>query len=202
MAAIDIEQAIYGNPDSTGYQLLARSPGFQDEWLSECHRLCSSFGEPPAGISCPPCVFAQPVGKRHVAVVQAAGGATGSGAMAFHLLILPRSHYLDVGGDPFVLAERFPPDWRARGALPPLSWDETPAERKTEDLKQILEQPGAGPTLLGGAQALVDGGRVAFMRSAPDPRPLRNLWSLLPTSTRAELWPASFAFRNELRLDA
>jgi hypothetical protein len=53
--------------------------------------------------------------------------------------------------------------------------------------------------LLGSAQVLVDGGRLVFERNAPDARLLRDLWSLLPTATRTDLWPASFAFSNGLR---
>src|SRR5262249_28506028 len=37
---------------------------------------------------------------------------------------------------------------------------------------------------------------------APDEGILRSLWALLPTSTRKELWPASFAFGNALGFDA
>jgi hypothetical protein len=58
------------------------------------------------------------------------------------------------------------------------------------------------PTLLGGVQALVDGGRVVFERSEPDPDVIRALWALLPATTRAGLWPASFAFGNRLGFDA
>ena len=58
------------------------------------------------------------------------------------------------------------------------------------------------PTLLGAVQALVDGGRVAFERSEPDPDVVRALWTLLPAKTRATLWPASFAFGNRLGFDA
>jgi hypothetical protein len=48
----------------------------------------------------------------------------------------------------------------------------------------------------------VDGGRVVFQRQQPDPALLRNLWSLLPTRTREDLWPASFAFGNDLGFHA
>jgi hypothetical protein len=48
----------------------------------------------------------------------------------------------------------------------------------------------------------VDGGRVVFERPAPDTDLLRDLWTLLPTSTRAALWPASFAFGNALHFHA
>ena len=56
--------------------------------------------------------------------------------------------------------------------------------------------------LLGGTQVLVDGGRVFFKRSAPDPNLIQGLWTLLPNSTRNRLWPASFAFENHLQFDA
>ena len=58
------------------------------------------------------------------------------------------------------------------------------------------------PALLGGAQILVDGGKVVFVRRAPDPGLIRGLWTLLPSRTRSELWPATFAYSNALRFDA
>jgi hypothetical protein len=57
-------------------------------------------------------------------------------------------------------------------------------------------------TLLGGAQALLDGRRLVFERLGPEPDLLRDLWSMLPVSSRAELWPASFAYGNAHRFDA
>ncbi len=50
--------------------------------------------------------------------------------------------------------------------------------------------------LLGGAQVLEDGGRLVFVRQGPDEKLVRDLWALLPYSTRTGLWPASFAFAN------
>jgi hypothetical protein len=61
-----------------------------------------------------------------------------------------------------------------------------------------LQRPD-GPNLLGGSQVLVDGGRIVFSRNGPDSALLRDLWCLLPTSTRSELWPANFAFGNALQ---
>ena len=58
------------------------------------------------------------------------------------------------------------------------------------------------PTLLGGVQILVDGGRLLLERPQPDPRFMRALWNLLPYALRPKLWPASFAFSNELGFDA
>jgi hypothetical protein len=220
MADITIEQAIYGGQDAGGYRFLARSAGFLDEWLPEATRLCTAFGERPAGVRCPGCVFAQPLGKGHVAVVQVADqGADDTGrpgALGFYLLVVARNDYTALGGDPFLIAEWFPPRWTARGDLLPLNWEGGPPTRRTvAQVQQVLQRPG-GPSLfpdaevpqggsqvlLGGCQALVDGGRLVFERPAPDTDLLRDLWILLPTSTRAAIWPASFAFGNGLHFDA
>src|SRR5207244_12819665 len=103
---------------------------------------------------------------------------------------------------PFALADKLPPDWHARGDLPTL---ELAAEalpvRKIEEIKEVLQRD-QGPNLLGAAQVLVDGGRVVFERPAPDVDLIRYLWTLLPTRTRGQLWPASFAFGNALGFDA
>jgi hypothetical protein len=57
------------------------------------------------------------------------------------------------------------------------------------------------PALLGGAQILVDGGRLVFERPAGDLRMVSGLWLLLPEMTRCRLWPTSFAFSSELEFD-
>jgi hypothetical protein len=220
MADITIEQGIYGGQDAGGYRFLARSSGFLDEWLPEATRLCTAFGERPAGVRCPGCVFAQPLGRGHVAVVQVADqGADDTGrpgALGFYLLVLARTDYVNLGGDPFLIAERFPPRWTARGDLPPLTWEGGPPPPRTvAQVQQVLQRPsgpslfkdaevpqGGSQVLLGGCQALVDSGRLVFERPAPDTDLLRDLWTLLPTSTRAALWPASFAFGNALHFHA
>ncbi|HEY1861026.1 MAG TPA: hypothetical protein VGG61_11760 [Gemmataceae bacterium] len=201
-----MEHALYGSHAGGGYRFLAKSSGFLDEWLPLAERLCMGFGERPPGVSCPACVFAQSFGKRQVAVVQAADqgndDAGRPGALAFYLVVLPRATYSAWGGDPFALADRFPPAWQARGEAPPLPDPlEPPPPRTVDEVQRILKQD-VGPNLLGAAQALVDGGRVVFQRQQPDPALLRNLWSLLPTRTREDLWPASFAFGNDLGFHA
>jgi hypothetical protein len=188
-----IEQATYSAPDSGGYELLARSPGFLDDWLSAAEGLCAALGERPAGVACSGCVFAQPFGAGRVAVVQAADQAD---SLGFRLLILPTALYTSLGGDPFYVADQFPPDWRTRGELPALEWTAgPPPERTVEAVQKLLNAPHSA-ALLGGVQALLDGGRLAFERSAPDAPLLRGLWALLPTGDRCEMWPASFAFSN------
>jgi hypothetical protein len=92
-------------------------------------------------------------------------------------------------GDPFAVADRFPPDWQAVGELPPLEWpDEPPPPRTVGELQAVLKA-GDGPMLLGATQALIDGSRVRLDR----PADVRAVWALLPHRTRAELRPATFA---------
>jgi len=205
MPSIPIEQAIYGNPEGGGFRFLAKSPGFLDEWLPLAEKLCTGFGERPAGVACPGCVFAQPFGPRHVAVVQVADlghdDANRPGALGFRLLILPRQAYCWLSGDPFLVADRLPPPWQERGQLQTLTWPEEPLPSRTVVQVQQALQKGDSSTLLGGAQALIDAGRLVFERPEPAPDLLRRIWLLLPTSSRCDLWPASFAFGNALKFD-
>lgn len=220
---IQLEQAMWIGTNGR-FRLLGRSPGFLDEWLPDAEELCASFGDRPPGVDCPPCVFAQPFGKRHVAVIQVADQApksedrnpnsekeensqvSDSGyrnsdlPLGFRLLVFSRKVYPSLRGDPFTLAERFPPPWDHRGDLSPLSCPPLSRARTVEDVQQVLKSPDS-PALLGGVQALIDGGRLVFQRPAPDTTLLRGLWMLLPASNRCELWPASFAFGNALRFD-
>lgn len=73
--------------------------------------------------------------------------------------------------------------------------------RTVQQVRGVLKRPD-GPNLLGGSQALVDGGRIVFERSEPDWNLLRDLWMLLPTRSRGEMWPATFAFSNTLQFHA
>ena len=112
--------------------------------------------------------------------------------LRFHVLSIPNESYAQIG-DPFVLAEHFPPPWDARVVLPTLAWTDDAPERPVERVQRILQEDDSA-TLLGGAQALVDGGRLVFERPFPAPDLLRRLWALLPDRTRSELWPASYVF--------
>jgi hypothetical protein len=229
-AAIPIEQAVYRRPPGAAPALLARSPGFAEEWLPAVNDLLTGFGERPPGVACPAAVFARPLGKEHVAIVQVADlddERREDPPLGFRVLVLLRRPYVSYLGDPFAIADRFPPPWPSAGLLENLSM---PAEslpaRTVADVQRVLKRVKAhalredeepptfaedperavavaeSPALLGGVQVLVDGGRVMFERPGPDTELMRGLWTLLPTQTRCELWPASFAFDNALGFDA
>jgi hypothetical protein len=198
MPDLAVEQALAdAGPD--GPTIAARSPGFDPAWEPEFLRLCAAFGAPPAGEFLPVCVFARPLARGRVAVVQVAADGTPP-TLKLHCLALPADLYAAIG-DPFRIAEAFPPPWGERVALPTLAWsDEVPA-RTVSQLQRVLQEDD-GPTLLGAAQALVDGGRVVFERPFPATALLRRLWQLLPDSTRTEVWPASYAFGPGLDVQA
>jgi hypothetical protein len=74
-------------------------------------------------------------------------------------------------------------------------------ERTLEQLDAILKR-GDMSLLLGSVQALVDGNRVLLTRTEPAEQFVRELWQLLPDRTRCDLWPATFAFSDELGFHA
>jgi hypothetical protein len=144
--------------------------------------------------------------------------------LRFHFLVVERKIYELGIRDPFHLAEMIEPTWDATGTLPTLMLaQETFSWRTIEQVRGVLkrikahalkegEDPEAtdfertvenseSPALLGGAQILVDGGRLVFERQAGDLRMVAGLWLLLPESTRCRLWPTSFAFSSDLEFD-
>jgi len=182
--------------DPRGVRVVAQTEGFDN---AEAERIAVLFGARPAGVACPLAHFACPFGRAHVAVVQVADRPDGS--LAFRFLVLNAELYSFLG-DPFAIADRYPPDWNARGALPSLEWPPEPLPPRTVEQVQEVLKTGDSPLLLGSTQVLVDGGRVVVQRAAPDEAFLRGLWQLLPHRSRAELWPASFTFSAELGFHA
>jgi hypothetical protein len=136
------------------------------------------------------CLFAWPLGRRHIAIVRVRAART---PWQCHAYTLARSDYLGLGGDPFLLADRWQAFENASGELPELSLPAEPLAYRTLEEVQAVLKSDDGPTLLGAAQSLVDGSRVVFPRREPDADILRRLWMLLPTSTRATIWPCTLA---------
>jgi hypothetical protein len=193
-----IEQAL-AERTPTGAEVVARSPGFVAEWEPEFLRLCIAFGQPPAGEYLPTCMFARPLARGRVAVVQTAAEGQPP-VLRFHCLALSAELYAAIG-DPFLIAGQFPPPWGERVVLPTLAWLDEVTTRSVGQVQRVLQEED-GPTLLGAAQAVVDGGRVVFERPFPAPDLLRRLWMLLPDTTRAEAWPATYTFGPELDVHA
>jgi hypothetical protein len=181
---------------SRGVRMLGSSDGFD---ASEAERIAVLFGSRPVGTACPLAHFAVPFGTTSVAVVTVTDQPNGD--LGFRFLVLDRGLYQHLG-DPFSIADRFPPDWSASGTLPVLAWPAEPLPRRTVAAVQNVLKTGDGPLLLGSAQSLVDGGEVLLQRAAPDEAFVRGLWQLLPDKVRCDLWPATFAFSNELGFHA
>jgi hypothetical protein len=220
---IQLEQAVYHRSDTGPALLRGKSPGFSEDWCGEAAQIAVDFGARPAGVSCPLTVFALPLGSRHVAVVRVAERAGHAAQLAFHFLTVERRVYEHSLGDPFQLSEHVPPLWEADAALPPLTLPGPLPTPTVAQVREVLRRVKASalregedpdtpslertvansesPALLGGAQVLVDGGRLVFRRPQGDLRLIAGLWSLLPVGTRARRWPASFAFGNALGFD-
>jgi len=188
-----IQQAI-ALADVRGVRIVAHTPEFD---TPEAERIVTLFGARPTGVRCPLAHFACPFGRKSVAVVRVEDRPGSGDVLGFRFLVLAHDLYQHLG-DPFAISDRFPVNWTS-GPLEELAWPmERLPERTIEQLDAIL-RTGDGPLLLGGAQAIVDGNRLLVKRTEPDEALVRGLWQLLPDRTRAERWPASFAFSDELR---
>jgi hypothetical protein len=225
MPPITLEQALYHRPDRQEPRLVARSSSFDDAWLPEAERLVLGFGDRRGGVRCPLTVFARPISAKQVAIVRVKdenpGFPTG---LRFHFLVVERKTYEAWIRDPFMLAKKVEPTWEANESLPALMIaEEAFSPRTLVQVQDVLrrvkaaalregEDPEApdfertmenseSPALLGGAQILVDGGRLVFERPEGDLRMVSGLWLLLPEATRCRLWPTSFAFSQELEFD-
>lgn len=180
--------------DRSGPAVVAKSDSVPFAWENSANTATVRYGSRPAGLKVPEAIFAVPLGKGHVAI---ANVTEVNDSLGFRFLFLNRKLY-DALGDPFQIADKFPPEWAARGALPLLEWPEEPLPpRRVEDLQAMLKA-NDGPFLLGATQALLDGSRIMLQNSEPDAKLLRNLWQLLPTKSRTDIWPATFAFSEEL----
>jgi hypothetical protein len=190
-----IQQAVVF-AEARGVRVAAQTEGFD---IPEAERIAVLFGQRPAGAACPLAHFACPFSAKHVAVVRVEDRPGGS--IGFRFLVLARDLYQHLG-DPFAISDRYPPNWNVIGLLVDLVWPvEVLPERTLEQLDAILKH-GDVSLLLGSTQALVDGNRVLLNRAEPAEQFIRDLWQLLPDRTRRDLWPATFAFSDELGFHA
>ncbi len=181
--------------EPNGPMVVAKSADFPFVWEEAAKLTVVRFGTKPADIAVSAELFALPIGKTHVAVVQVIG--LPSDVLGFRFLILGKPLYGALG-DPFAIADRYPPDWDARGELPGLAWPAEPLPSRTVTALQELMKAGDGPFLLGSVQALLDGSRIGLKKGESTTAALRTIWQLLPSKTRSELWPATLVFSDEL----
>ena len=199
---LTIEQCILLPDPRIGYDIVARSDGFDSLWEEPALRMAAQLGKgsfpltpnpsPPGERGELESLFVRPFARGWITVVRVSQGR-------FHFLILTQRLY-DGLGDPFLLTERFPTQWALRGFLPTLHWpaDEVP-QRNVDELHAMLSDSGDDMSLLlGGTQALVDGSRLIIVSEVPRPDLVYAIWQLLPTRTRNELYPATFAMSNDL----
>ena len=166
-----------------GPRVVARSAAVSPEWEEVALQLAARYGRPAA-----PALFVVDFARSHVAVVTTATEPT----PALRFLLMRRASY-ELLGDPFEIAARHPPAWAARGELPAREWPGEPLPRRTVAGVMATLRAGDMPWLLGAAQALLDGNRLALESDGPAEASLRGVWQLLPDRTRCELRPATFA---------
>jgi hypothetical protein len=205
MDAMRLEQAIRIDRDGAGPRILAKSSGFLDAWLPEVERICAAFGQPPVGAKCPQALFVQPLGSKHVAIVQVGEVQE---RLAFRVLVSTKAFYADLLGDPFLINATFPAnfgpslgqDLSTNSELPVLAWTVgPPALRSVAEVRRILDvEPDRTALLLGGVQALIDGSKLVIVQAHSDEKIVRDFWGLLPNAERCEKWPATFAYANTL----
>lgn len=223
MNEILFEQLLLARADIGLPHVLANSPGFDEAWVRYAQQIALDFGDRPNGVACPSALFALAFAGDRVAMIRVAD--LPANRLGFHFVVVSRQDYARFLGNPFEVMAKIPTDWEAKGLstlrwpavpLPPRSVDRVrdvlqklkanalPEDVDPEEIEKMERTPenSESPALLGGVQVLVDGGKLAFRRNAPDPGLLEGLWMLLPQTDRAELWPATFAFGNRLGFDA
>ena len=170
--------------------IVARSDDFDEAWRPEVERIVEGWGLPP-GVLAPESLFAVRFGRRQAAVVAVKD-------RKFRFLILSRPLFNAIP-DPFAIVGAFPPSWDGPATLPTLEWPPEPLPPRTVEQLDAIFKHGDGPFLLGACQTLVDSGRIALKRDKPEPEMIRDLWMLLPDSTRRQTWPATFAYSTTLQ---
>jgi hypothetical protein len=203
--ALALQQAIAARHGADEIRWRSASPEFSDAWKERLAELMRLFGPRPSGIRCPEAMFVLPFDGRNyviarVADLDAVDGQTPN-VLGFHFLIISENDYADRGADPFAILDAVPPSWENRQPLPNSCTPPVPKRRTVEQVCTVLKRED-GPAFLGGAQAILDGSRIAWKRQQPDTELIKCLWMLLPYSTRREIGAASFSFNPALDFHA
>jgi len=197
--AVGYEQAVYGSFPfwDRGYAILASSPGCRPEWLTDLRAVCQRYGERPAGGAEAQAFFALPLSSGPWAIIgvgpQGVDDQGRPGALAFHALFLDPRDYRRAGGNPFPFTPLLRNDWTiATQTLSAGTW----IAESPEPLHSV-DQPRA----IRIASALSQGQRIALQAAAPIDDLAREVWQLLPETTRARLSLATWAYGNGNQFD-
>jgi CheY-like chemotaxis protein len=179
--------------DAAGPRVVGRSAGVTFDTEEAVLKTISRFGrlraeDPPAG------VFVTLAGDGNTKILT----SFRRGDADVFRVVLADKRMPDL--DPFEVTSRLAGD-PPRGELPPLECDGLMAPSRPVDRVRHLLQSGDAPLLLGSAQALLDGCKLA--PAAPDVGPefVTQVFELLPFATRVELTFATFAPSAEMNFD-
>jgi len=199
------EQAVYGSFPfwDRGYAMLARSKGCREEWLAAFRLACQRYGEPPAGSSVPPALFAIPLTRGPWMIVgvfpQGCDDRGRPGALAFHALFVGRFSYRWIGANPFAFAEALRGDWSGHDQDRPLpvgslACPSRPGPR--EEARNL--DPDLIRTI---TRAMRQGRKVVYQSSRPIDALALAVWEGLPGRIRNRASVATWAYRNENHFD-
>jgi hypothetical protein len=197
-----IHQALALRSGDAEARWLGQSADFDDRWQPKLAELAVQFGPRPPGTRCPETWLALPDRLPMVVLarVQDLGPPDEAPAgLGFQFLLLHPEHYDSAGAEAFDLIAGAQACWHSRGTLPTLAGRSLARLRALGDVQQVLQRADS-PLLLGAAQALLDGGRLALQREQPANDVISALWTLLPYRTRLHTSAATFAFGNGLDL--
>jgi hypothetical protein len=179
--------------DAAGPRVVGRSAGVSFETEEAVLKVISRYGRPAAGFT-NDSVFVLLLGNGDTRLI----ASVRPGDPCVFQIVLADKGILDL--DSFAVAATLPIS-ATRGELPPLVFDiPRGRERPVAAVRDIL-QKGDAPLLLGAAQALLDGCKIAVSSADVPATFVRDLWQLLPDLSRAELSFATFSPSADLNFD-
>jgi hypothetical protein len=184
--------------DAAGPRVIGRTPNVPVEWEDDALNAIARFGERRGTDEEKSGVFATPKQASGLIFVVAFQLRIEGSPDAFRVLIVPRRERLAI--DPWQLLELFP-HHDDKGELVPIAAERLwPTRRDVNTIRTILKE-GDSPLLLGSAQALLDGCKIAVNQTDVSPHYVQELWQLLPDQSRMEWSFASYARSTENRFD-